>query len=241
LRKFFGDMEDRDLIAFSPFNRRKKEIQTLTARKRAHEPFALTLDEVKLIASTDVPQHLQRTKEIFMMQTYLGCRVRDLGNITMSDVKEHPDGFKYIRYIPQKTAKSDFKVETPLVPSAVAMLDGGVSLPMRLPATKVINDQIKALLHHCGINRTVEVRDKAAQRLTDSPLWYVVTSKICRRTAESLLTAYQVNMFTSGLHAVGSDAIKSYVDMSLTQRYRLMCLAYGETPTYNETDKDNNV
>jgi len=228
LKKFFNDMESRDVVTVNPYNKRKDEIKALTAREKTDEPFALTLDELKLIAATDVPQRLQHTKDIFLMQCYIGCRVRDLERITMQDVKTHPEGFKYVSYLPQKTAKNRFKVETPLVPSAVAMLDAGVELPLRVPATTVHNEKVKALLHHCGINRTVEVWNRATCRYNDSPLWYVATSKICRRTAESLLTAYQVNMFTSGLHAVGSDAIKSYIDMSLTQRYRLMCAAYGE-------------
>jgi len=230
LRRFLADAESKDLIPFSPYRKRQDEIKTLTAREKPDEPFALTLDELKTIAATDVPQRLQHTKEIFLMQCYIGCRLRDLSHVTMQDIKVCEYGFRYITYVPEKTKKERFKVTTPLVPSAVKLLDSGVTLPMSIPATNGHNDKVRALLHHCGVTRNVETWDKRAQRYIDSPLWCVASSKICRRTAESLLTAYQVNMFTTGLHAVGSDAIKSYVDMTLTQRYRLMCAAYGETP-----------
>jgi len=230
LRLFFSDMESRDLIAVTPFNKRKDEIRALTTREKPDEPFALTADELKQIAASDVPAHLQDTKVIFLMQAYIGCRYKDLANITKSDIKTDEGGFRYVSYIPQKTAKSRFCVTTPLLPSVEELLSEGVTFPLKLSVIKVHNERVKALLRHCGITRNVEVWDSSAQRYVDTPLWCAASSKICRRTAETLLARYQVNMFTTGLHQVGSDAIKAYVDMSLLDRYRLMCAAYGEKP-----------
>jgi integrase len=65
------------------------------------------------------PKHLQRTKDRFLWQSYTGIRYVDAFTITKAMITE---GKGWLRFIPSKTSRYDVKVEQPLSPVALEIL-----------------------------------------------------------------------------------------------------------------------
>lgn len=239
---FFAQLEDADEIIKSPFRKLGKENRLAAIREQYAEPIALTLDEVRTIIKTDVPQTLLQTKQTFLLQCALGCRVGDFLKMGMDNLEISEDGIPYIRYIPNKTrhvTKTIKDVKTPLVRFAFDIIK---ETKFHLPILKYVsgksgyNKKIKELLEHCKIDRLVDVINDSSGKLDRVPLWEMGCTKLCRKTNVTLLSRVQINSTIAGLHAEGSEAVKHYYAESIEDLFNLMSKAFGE-----ETYKvDNN-
>ena len=106
LQAFYNELEDNDEVVKSPFRRLTKKRRNEALREQYDEPYYLTRDEVMTIMDTEVPDTLKETKDAFLLQCAIGCRIGDYLQFSISDVSVTPDGIPYIHYLPKKTMKS---------------------------------------------------------------------------------------------------------------------------------------
>ena len=85
----------------------------------------------------------------------------------------------------------------------------------------------------------MKIFDKDSASNIYKPLYTMGSSKLCRKMHPYMLTKVQVNMYVSGHHKKGSNAVKHYSSLSQKDRFILMCAVY-EQPLY-KVDKELNV
>lgn len=244
LKAFFAEMENTDKIVKSPFRRLGKTTKQAMFREQYNKPCPLTLSELQKVMETSVPAHLQETKDAFLLQCALGCRVRELKRLTMQNISVK-DGIPYVFYIPEKVDKLQkihTNTETPLLRYA---LDIVKKYQMQFNILKYIdgksgyNVKIKELLTLCKIDRECDIYDKEKGFNVKTPLCSFASSKTARKTHKDIFAKVQVNKYVDGLHRLGSKAVDHYVNIDFKDRFVLMCLAF-EQPEYT-TDNELNV
>jgi hypothetical protein len=115
---FFNELESQDEIIKSPFKRLGTEKKKSIMHTMYDDPVFLRLDELKKLIEADVPEKYETTRDAFVLQCALGCRIGDFQRMSMKKVAVSPDGIPYVHYIPSKTAGSqetNSEIETPLV------------------------------------------------------------------------------------------------------------------------------
>ena len=245
IRAFFSQLEDADEIIKSPFKKMGKENREASLKESYIQPVALNLEELKKIIQTKVPESLTVTKDAFLLQCALGCRISDFKKMNMQSLAVTEDGVPYIRYVPQKTRATMITVretKTPVVRFAFDIIkQTGFDFPIiRYDSGKSgYNKKIKDLLQLCEIDREVDVWNEEKKIIEHSPLWKVASSKLGRKTNVTLLDRVQINHTIAGLHAEGSEAVKHYSDINLRDLFQLMSRAFGE-PEYR-VDKNLNI
>lgn len=153
-------------------------------------PVFLTLDERdKLYATHFDNPALERQKDIFVFQCFIGCRVSDLIAMTPDNVTE--DGF--IQYIQHKLRKSKpIVVRVPLTDTAKEIVERYAGQPDNrlLPfiSQDKYNDAIKRILKDAGIDRMVLVQNKHTYANESKPIYEIAASHLARRT-------FMANMF----------------------------------------------
>lgn len=229
LQAFFKILDANDEIVKNPFNKFTDANHAALLKQEYHKPISLTLDEVRSILTTNVPTTLQATKDAFLLQIALGCRISDFKGMNMDYIKVDKQGIPYIAYAAQKTGKS---TKTPLVRFAFDIIR---RTNFNLPVLKYVsgksgfNKKIKDLLKYCGIIREVETGIDG-NKIVASPIYEEASTKLGRKTNVTLLSRIQINSTIAGLHAEGSDAVKHYYDQSLQDLFILMSRAFGEKP-----------
>lgn len=245
LQAFFAQLEDADEITKSPFRKMGRENRKTSLREHYVAPVALTLEEVRRILETDVKPSLQSTKDAFLLQCALGCRISDFKAMGIKNVAISSDGIPFVRYVAQKTQHSMTRItetKTPLIRFAFDIVK---RTNFNLPILKYVsgmngfNKKIKILLSECGINREVEVFNESENKVEHKPLYEVASTKLGRKTNVTLLSRVQINSTVAGLHAEGSEAVAHYYDQSLQDLFLLMSRAFGEQPY--KTDKKLNI
>lgn len=238
LQAFFKILDANDEIIKNPFNKFTDANHAALLKQEYHKPISLTLDEVRTILTTDVPATLQATKDAFLLQCALGCRISDFKEMNMEYLKVDNNGIPYIAYAAQKTGKT---TKTPIVRFAFDIIK---KTKFYLPVLKYVsgksgfNKKIKDLLEYCGIIREVETGTEGNKIIT-SPIYEEASTKLGRKTNVTLLSRVQINSTIAGLHAEGSDAVKHYYDQSLQDLFILMSKAFGEKPY--RVDKSLNI
>ena len=106
LQAFFNELEENDEILKSPFRRLTKKRRNEALREQYDDPFFLRYEEVQQIMVADVPDSLKETKDAFLLQCALGCRIGDFMKLSMSNVAVTDDGIPYVQYLPKKTMKT---------------------------------------------------------------------------------------------------------------------------------------
>ena len=163
----------------------------------------------------------------------------------MDKVVVSSEGIPYLRYLPQKTLKSNEHKDAVEIPIMRYALDIIKKWKFNFPILKYVtgksgyNVKIRKLLEYCQIDREVKVFDKDSSDNIYKPLYTMGSSKLCRKTHLDMLTKVQVNMYVSGHHKEGSSAVKHYSSLMLKDRFILMCAAYKQ-PIY-KVDKELNV
>ncbi|MCM1140982.1 MAG: hypothetical protein NC453_20635 [Muribaculum sp.] len=245
LQAFYNELEDNDEVVKSPFRRLTKKRRNEALREQYDEPYYLTRDEVMTIMDTEVPDTLKETKDAFLLQCAIGCRIGDYLQFSISDVSVTPDGIPYIHYLPKKTMKSqsDRKEKaTPLMLFALEIIKrtGFKFNVLKYASGKSgYNAKIKKLLEYCKIDRLINQYDEATRTMNRVPLHSVGSSKLCRKTHIDIASKVQVNMYATGLHEIGSSAVEHYSKLEIKDLFVLLCLAFNQ-PQY-KVDKDLNV
>lgn len=245
-RAFFSQLEDADEIVKSPFKKMGKENREASLKEAYVQPVALTLEEFIKVKNTSVPESLSVTKDAFLVQCALGCRISDFKIMTMQNVAVTGDGIPYIRYVPQKTRatmKTVQETKTPIVRFAFDIIKRtGFNIPIiNYDSGKSgYNKKIKDLLKLCELNREVDVWNERDQLIEHKPLWEVGSSKLGRKTNVTLMGRVQIDLTKAGLHQAESDiAKKHYYDERLMDIFQLISRAFGEQIYF--VDKELNL
>ena len=228
LQTFFKIIFANGEIEVNPFDRFTQAQHAGLFKGEDKEPFSLELSELKAIINKDVPKHLQPIKDAFLVQCALGCRVSDFAKMGMPNIVV-ADNVPFVEYASQKTG---MPTKTPIVPFALHIIkDNDFKFPIlrNVNGSYGYNKLIKSLLKECGINREI-VTGKKEGRLVKSPLWQLASSKLPRKVNVTLTTKIQLHTSVAGLHKEGSSAIGNYLALSDSDRYLLMCRAFGEEP-----------
>ncbi len=178
------------------------------------DPFFLTMEEVGVLYNADLSgtPRLESTRDVFVFQCYVGCRLDDLIRLTRESVS---DGF--LEYVPHKTMRHEARtVRVPLHDKAMAILEkysgqGSKLLPFKQKG--VYNKEIKELLRHCGIDRSVTILDTHGLVTVQKPICEVATSHTARKTFIGNLykRVPDPNLIASmSGHVEGSRAFKRY-------------------------------
>lgn len=238
LQAFFAELEDSDEITKSPFRKLGREKRRTMMRTLYDEPYFLRSDELRRVLKTDVSEGLQDTKDAFLVQCALGCRISDFQRLGLHSISISEEGIPYVHYIPVKTINEqtiNIEVKTPIVRYAFDIIKRTAFV---FPILKNIygedgyNARIKALLQICKIDRKVAHFNQERKENEYIPLYSVASSKLCRKTHVDLMNKVQVNMYAAGLHKEGSSAVKRYTSMELKDRFALMNAAFGEKKYY---------
>lgn len=234
LRAFFAELENAGEVHRSPFRRLSGEKLRSIMHVMYDDPVFLRADELRRLIRTPVPQELQRTKDIFVLNCALGCRIGDLQHLSMDKVARSADGIPYVHYIPAKTAraqKTNREIQTPLVRCAMEVIDRTqLAIFHGCPSYELqrYNKQLRRLLEFCGIDRLVSCYDPDLGDNRYRPLWAVASSKLARKTHVDMLNKIQINYYAAGLHRAGSDAVFRYTSLELADRLALLQAAFGE-------------
>ena len=197
-------------------------------------PIFLKADELRRVMQTAVPPELQQTKDIFVLNCALGCRISDLKRLTMDKVAVSEEGIPYVHYIPSKTARllaMNQEIQTPLITSALEIVRRTrLAFNGHNPKyeKQVYNKNLRRLLEYCGIDRRVCLYDSERGDNIYKPLYEVASSKLARKTHVDMLTKVQINYYAAGLHREGSGAVFRYTSLELKDRYTLLLAAFGE-------------
>lgn len=195
--------------------------------------FFLCAEEVRRVMNSEVPPELQQTKDMFVLNCALGCRIGDLQRLTMDKVSVSEDGIPYVHYIPSKTARSqvvNLEICTPLIRPALDIIRRThLAFNGHNPKyeKQVYNKSLRELLKHCGIDRPVCLFDPEVGDNVYRPLYEVASSKLARKTHVDMLTKVQINYYAAGLHREGSEAVFRYTSLELKDRFALLNAAFG--------------
>ena len=235
LQAFFNELEENDEILKSPFRRLTKKRRNEALREQYDDPFFLRYDEVQQIMTADVPDSLKETKDAFLLQCALGCRIGDFMKLSMSNVAVSDDGIPYVQYLPKKTMKTQNDRREKKTPLMLFALDIVKRSGFKFGVLKYAsgksgyNAKIKKLLEYCKIDRLVNQYDEATVTMNRVPLHSVGSSKLCRKTHIDIANKAQVNMYATGLHEVGSSAVEHYSMLELHDLFMLLCAAFNQS------------
>ncbi len=232
LQAFFRELEDTGEIRRSPFKKISFEKRKSIMHVMYDAPVFLKAEEFRQVVNTAVPPNLQQTKDIFVLNCALGCRISDLKRLTMEKVAVSEDGIPYVHYIPSKTVRAQTtnqEIQTPLIQLALEIIQRTrLAFNGHNPKyeKQVYNKSLRRLLAYCGINRQVCLYDYEQGDNVYRPLYEVASSKLARKTHVDMLTKVQINYYAAGLHREGSDTVFRYTSLDLADRYALLQAAF---------------
>lgn len=233
LQAFFRELEDTGEIRRSPFKKISFEKRKSIMHVMYDAPVFLKAEELKQVMKTVVPPELQQTKDLFVLNCALGCRISDLKRLSMDKVAVSEEGIPYVHYIPSKTARSQAvnqEVQTPLIEPALEIVKRTkLAFNGHNPKyeKQVYNKNLRLLLKFCGIDRPVCLYDSERGDNVCRPLYEAASSKLARKTHVDMLTKVQINYYVAGLHREGSEAVFRYTQLELADRYKLLKAAFG--------------
>ena len=209
IRAFYRFLYNREIIDYNPTDTTKgpKLPKTL--------PDFLTKEERdKIFESSPTSTRLQKIRDMFVFECFVGARISDLQALTKDNISE--DG-NYIEYIADKTIKENPRIcRIPLSLKAKEILkrydmpDGKL---MPHISQQQYNDGIKELLKSLGISRKVIILDKHTMTQKSVPIYEVISSHNARKTfIASLKKAGKDDSVISSMsgHIKGSKAFGRY-------------------------------
>ncbi len=220
LRAFFKFAERKEWIKINPFKKYKVESE------KYGRPIALTKNELELLYNKDISDNpkLDKTRDIFIFQCCIGCRVSDLMRLTKANII---NGF--IQYIPTKTKEeSPNSVSVPINDKAKQILNKYSGSDTILP---FINDVkynlfIKELFNHCELTRQV-IRLNPLTGIEESKsLADIASSHLARRTFISILHKKVKDSIIASMtgHKKDSKAFSRYYDIEDEQKTEIINL-----------------
>jgi len=179
IRKVVTWMHDHRFITDNPFGRTGYEIKD----ELYADPVALSIEELEIIRTADVPPTLSLVRDMFVLQCFIGCRVGDY--VQLKRIQLDDD---VLIYTPDKGRRK--KAETlhiPLNANALSIIARYGEQTRLFPFMNVngadgYNKNIKVLFHHLKIDRIVAVLNTVTRQMEYKPLYEVATSHLARRT-----------------------------------------------------------
>ncbi len=211
IRTFFLWCYDNKYTANRPFD--KFPIEECTYGT----PYYITLEERDMIMDADLSAHPQLAiqRDIFIFQTFIGCRVSDLYRLTKLNVVNGA-----IEYIPKKTKEGNpVTVRVPLNDKAKTILQRyeeheGKLFPFI--SEQKYNGAIKRIFKLAGVDRIVTILDPLTHNEVKKPICDVASSHLARRTfiGNIYKKVKDPNLVSvlSG-HKEGSKAFRRYRDI----------------------------
>ena len=242
LQTFMNELENTDEINKSPFRKLGKERRKVVMKTRYDDPVFLRKEELHQVMNAQVPENMLDTKNAFLLQCALGCRISDFQVMSMDTIAVSPEGIPYVHYIPKKTADEQIgneEVITPIVRYAFEIIKNtGFVFPIlkNIYGESGYNAKIKSLMRICKIDRPVPQFNEETKKNEYLPLYKLASSKLCRKTHVDIMNKVQVDMYAAGLHKEGSSAVTRYTLMELKDRFALMNVAF-EQEEYRVNDK----
>lgn len=147
------------------------------------EPFYITVDERNHLENYPLrTKRLERVRDVFLFQSFVGCRYGDLSKLRRSNIV-----YGSLHYIAGKTKKgSPRTITVPLGNKALAILEKYADLPggLILPpyAEPVINRYLKELFKLCGLNRYVSRLNPKTREPEMVQICELVSTHMARRT-----------------------------------------------------------
>lgn len=242
LQTFMNELENTDEINKSPFRKLGKERRKVVMKTRYDDPVFLRKEELHKVMNAQVPENMLDTKNAFLLQCALGCRISDFQVMSMDTIAVSPEGIPYVHYIPKKTADEQVgneEVITPIIRYAFDIIKNtGFVFPIlkNIYGESGYNAKIKSLMRICKIDRPVPQFNEDTKKNEYLPLYKLASSKLCRKTHVDIMNKVQVDMYAAGLHKEGSSAVTRYTLMELKDRFALMNVAF-EQEEYRVNDK----
>lgn len=123
---------------------------------------ALTSDELLAIASAKMPtESLSNARDLFLIQTWTGCRYSDLANLSAANVTTDKDGTRYIAYTSLKTGVD---AVIPVHPSIAHLATPDASTWPRVIANPKLNKYVKQVAASAGLDRAEQVVTSSGRR-----------------------------------------------------------------------------
>jgi integrase len=205
----------RKLVKSPPFANFKIELE------RYGDPIFITTEERdKLFNAVIEDKRLERVRDMFVLQCYLGCRVGDFIKMTHANII---DGF--IEYIAAKTSKNTVRIaRVPITPKAMDIINrydlpGGELVPYI--TDQKYNVYLKELFRLLEINRVVSIADPKTRQDKQVPICELVSSHMARRCFVGSLYKKSVkNEIIASMsgHAEGSKAFSRYHNIDKEQQ-----------------------
>ena len=234
LQTFLNELENSDEIHKSPFRKLGKERRKVVMKTHYDDPIFLRKDELLKVMKAEVPEGMQDTKDAFILQCALGCRISDFQVMNMDSIAVNKDGIPYVHYIPKKTADDQVgneEVTTPIVRFAFDIIkktDFNFPILKNIYGAAGYNAKIKSLLRIAKIDREVPVFNEITKTNEYKVLHTMGSSKLCRKTHVDIMNKVQVDMYAAGLHKEGSAAVTRYTQLELKDRFALMNVAFDQ-------------
>jgi len=197
-------------------------------------PIFLRSEELETVRLAEIPENLRESRDAFVLQCALGCRVSDFKELSMSNVSVNDEGIPYIHYLPNKTKNSqdtNTEIETPLVRYAFDIVKRtglDFSCTKHIYGQTGYNADIRSVLRLAGINRKVSVFNEETKSNEYKPLYEEGSSKLARKTHVDMMNKVQINRYAAGLHRNGSNAIERYTKLEMKDRFILMNAAFDQ-------------
>lgn len=175
LRAFYGYANKHEWTINYPFKSFSIETESYG------DPVFITVDERdKLYNSVPSTQKLERIRDLFVFQCFIGCRVGDLTKLKRSNIV---DGC--VEYIAGKTKDEKPRIaRIPLTDKAKTILSrydllNGDLLPYISDAK--YNEYLKELFKEVGIKRIVSILDPLTRKSVQKPICDIASTHMARR------------------------------------------------------------
>jgi integrase len=166
----------------------------------------LSEQELQLIHDAELPTHLDRVRDCFLLLAWTGCRYSDLQQIDKSNIKGEVLSFRQ--------HKTNNRVAIPIHPVVREIFEKyNYELPNEISNQK-FNDYLKDVARLSGITTTETKTRTEGGKLTTtrSEKWQLVTSHTGRRS-------FATNMYKRGLPSIMIMSITGHKTESAFLKY----------------------
>ena len=182
------------------------DISKLRVMKEEVDNIYLNEEELQLIHDAELPTHLDRVRDCFLLLAWTGCRYSDLQQIDKSNIKSEVLSFRQ--------HKTNNRVAIPIHPVVREIFEKyNYELPNEISNQK-FNDYLKDVARLSGITATETKTRTEGGKLTTtrSEKWQLVTSHTGRRS-------FATNMYKRGLPSIMIMSITGHKTESAFLKY----------------------
>ncbi len=187
-------------------------------------PIYINIDERRILETYELTNNrLSKVRDVFLFQSFVGCRYGDLQKFTKSNIAENK-----LSYIAGKTKDGRPKtIVVPLAAKAIAILKKYEGLPneMILPpyTEQVLNRYLKELFAVCGLTRNVSRLNPNSREPEQVRLCDIASSHMARRTFVGALFSKNYDRAVIGSmsgHSPNSRALERYYSVTSEHKER---------------------